>query len=189
MKKKMSEKKNKKKTKKGVVEAGMGYCPFSLCVESRYSRLYRDTGRIAGTHGQAGHGHDMARHGHDTATTRYCQPTRETRPSARRGFCIVTQVLCRNRGIARACLGLAPVVSDYNFCIVTGGRPGCWVYRKTGCDTAHSSATTQLSMRHDTAQEVRDTDGRAATRRGLACDTALLHGTPARACAQPQGRA
>ena len=43
----------------------MGYCPFSLCVESRYSRLYRDTGRIVGAHGQAGHNHDMAGHGHD----------------------------------------------------------------------------------------------------------------------------
>ena len=47
MKKKMSE----KKKKKGVVEARMGYCPFSLCVESRYSRMYCDTGRAEGMHG------------------------------------------------------------------------------------------------------------------------------------------
>ena len=33
----------KKSEKKSAVETGMGYCPFSLCVESQYSRLYRDT--------------------------------------------------------------------------------------------------------------------------------------------------
>ena len=95
-----------------------------LCLESRYNRLYRDTRRAVGTHGQAGHGHDMAGHDHDTAITRHSWAA--TRPSARgMGFCIVTQVLCRDRGAVCACLGSAPVVSRYSFCIVTGGRPGC----------------------------------------------------------------
>ena len=41
----------KKNKKKGAVEVGMGYCPFSFCVESQYRRLYLETGRSAGVHG------------------------------------------------------------------------------------------------------------------------------------------
>ena len=58
---------------------------------------------------------------------------------------------------------------------MAGGQPGCWVYRKTGYDTARSSAAIRPSMGHDTTQEVRDTAGRAETRRGPERDTARQH--------------
>ena len=64
---------------------------------------------------------------------------------------------------------------DTNGRILIGGRPGCWVYREIGCDTVRSNAAIRSSMRHNTAQEVRDMARRAATRRGLERDTALRH--------------
>ena len=53
----------------------MGYCPFSVCVGSRYSRLYRDTARLGKDGRQrAGVCHDTAQQdtirpllGHETA--------------------------------------------------------------------------------------------------------------------------
>ena len=74
----------KKKKKKREAEAGMGYCPFSVCAGSRYRRLYRDTARL-GRAGEAGLGagdrprygrlghdttHDTTKGGHDTAGAR-----------------------------------------------------------------------------------------------------------------------
>ena len=70
------------KKKKGA-GSRLGFCPF--CTWSRYSALYRDTGRAAGAHGQAGHGHDTAktwpRHGQPGAMIwpagqRYSRPAR-----------------------------------------------------------------------------------------------------------------
>ena len=72
------------------------------------------------------------------------------------------------QGAARAYIGSAPVVSRYSFCIVTEGRPGCWVYRETGYDKVRSSAAIRPSMRHYTTQEARDTVRRAETRRASA---------------------
>ena len=69
-----NEKKNDvKKKKKKEAETGMGYCPFSVCFGSRYSRLYRDTTRL-GRHGCVAKGHDTAmtrpRHGRACTTIR-----------------------------------------------------------------------------------------------------------------------
>ena len=69
----MSEKKKGKK--KNLQETGMGYCPFSFCAGSRYSKLYPYT---AGLGAQQG--------GHDTTSspvTRQGGPA--TRPACARG--------------------------------------------------------------------------------------------------------
>ena len=136
-----NEKKKKSEKKIKVQETWLGYCPFTVCVGSRYNKLYHDTGCAAGAHGQAGHNHDTVGHDHDTAQLGCDIASTRAQHSPARviGFCIVTQILCRDRGAAHACLGSAPVVSRYSFCIVTGGRPGCWVYQETGYDTARSS--------------------------------------------------
>ena len=112
-----------KKKKVYAQEVGIGYCPFSFCVQSRYNRLYRDTGCIAGVHGQEGQGHDMAT---TRLSGRLVARHDMANPRARHGmgFYVVTQILCRDGGwgeTARACLGSALVVSRYKFCIMTGG--------------------------------------------------------------------
>ena len=62
--------------KKNYVGNWLGYCPFSVCIGSRYRELYRDTG--LGRHGLGAPGgatrssgravarHDTTKMGHDT---------------------------------------------------------------------------------------------------------------------------
>ena len=94
--------------KKSVAEAGMGYCPFSLFVESRYSRLYRDIGRVTGAHGQAGHSHDTVEHA--------CEASKQPRYGIRHG-----QPAC---GVLRqrARMALPEVSHDTMVCIVAWGN-------------------------------------------------------------------
>ena len=169
----------------------MGYCPFSLCVESRYSRLYRDIGRAAGAHGQAGHDHDTAEHTCDTASRRPRTRSACSRGVRRRGAC----------GSARA-HGLSRGKSRYNGLYRGLGQPLCLNRGSdTGCDTAlkalrygaHRPATRckgaatraagarvaiqflyhdRKGQRHGSVR-VRAYNDMTTTRQGMACDTKL----------------
>ena len=135
----------------------MGYCPFA-CAGSRYRELYRDKrlGRQAWA----------------------CERRRATAGLARSRTLRHGQEALRCGRPARGASGAGArmawplgVCRDKNGRIVTGGLPGCWVYRETGCDTVCSKAAIQPSIRHDTAQEARDVARRATTRSGPARDT------------------
>ena len=94
------------KKKNYAQETGIGYCPFSLCAGSRYSKLYRDTteqGRAVG--------------GHDTANSPATRPHDKAGPRAR----ACGKVRARACGKARA-RGLASrVCCNTIICIVKGG--------------------------------------------------------------------
>ena len=124
----------------------MGYCPFA-CVGSQYKELYRDIGL-----GRQAWERDRR---HDTAGLERSRTQRHGH-----GHMACRWGVCRNT----------------NGRIMTGGWPGCWVYRKTCYDTARNSTSIWPSMRYETAQEAHDMVGRAAIQR---CDTARQH---ARAC-------
>ena len=121
------------------------------------------------------------------------KPGRATRPSWRvAGRCGTADLRAGRAVRARTWPGRwgggGGVVRNTNGRIVTGGRPGCWVYHKTGCNTASSNTAIRPSMRHDLAQEAHDTAGRAVTRRDHERNIALRHDAPAHACARRQGR-
>ena len=95
----------------------MVYCPFSS-TGSRYRGLYGGRQGLGGMAWALAKRRDTAERAHwgtprhGAVGLRHNQLTRVTRPSARgMGFCVVTQVLCHDRGAAPACLGSAPVVS------------------------------------------------------------------------------
>ena len=91
-------------------------------VESRYNALYRDRQGWKARNRRAWPGrlgHDMARKG---ATTQ-CNWA-ATRQPARQEFLHHDTGFVSRQGRGSTCLGLAPVMSRYSFCIVTGRRLG-----------------------------------------------------------------
>ena len=123
----------------------MGYCPFA-CAGSQYRELYHDT-RL-GTHAWA---RDRRRDTTGLACNRTLRHGQEALRHGKACACLAVGGGGGGGGGGR----------DTNGRIVTGGRPGCWVYRETGSDTAGPDAAT----RHPSAHL------RAATRQGSACDT------------------
>ena len=99
--------------KKKVQETWLGYYPFTVCVGARYSKLYHDTRRTAGAHGQVGHGHDMA-------TTRLTTRTIQR---------------CDTAGLHAGASDLAKGESRYKNCIVAGGDRLCHNMAQQGYDT------------------------------------------------------
>ena len=133
--KKMSEKKQKEKIE---AETGMGYCPFSVCVGSRYNRLYRDTARLGKHQGSVVGAHGWPQYGRLS-----CDTARgpATRPAVRRAAWLV------GGGLTAGCVARQTTTRP---CDTAGHAPR---YGREARDTTEE-ATTRRAAEHATTRRV-----------------------------------
>ena len=186
---------NGKKKVRGCREGWVGYCPFSS-FESRYSRLYHDTGQL-GAHDHAQHAlrHDRRGLRYGTRALRHARErARYNAQRTRQGVLCLIQKLYRDRG-QRDTLRHGVVASTRRcaratLCIVWARhsaqyalhgllrRDTIFLSRQGGPDTAPQRA----HARGDTVGGAFNT----APRRHNTAPTAPQHGTQCAACALPR---
>ena len=122
----------------------MGYCPFSVCAESRYSRLYRDTARLGMAGRQrAGARHVMAQH----ATIRPLLGHHIVRRPAIQPGASATRLAMRAAGSRVAIQRFISWLRGGRPCIVAERRPAIW--HSVPCDTTQERCDTRDNAGHD----------------------------------------